>query len=63
MKYRVKISSFVFGVPTSFMTYKYNPQQWFRILGHEHELIGGGSLTGFMVNNSIVWKRVLIKFR
>ena len=63
MKYKVKISNFVFGVPTSFMAYKYNPQQWFRILGHEHELIGGGSLAGFMINNSIVWKRLLIKFK
>ena len=28
MKYRVKISNFTFGVPTSFMGYKYTPQQF-----------------------------------
>lgn len=59
MKYRVKISSFVFGVPTQFIRY-YNPEQ-FEIVGNEYDLAidkGRGYINGIRL-----YGRVFIKFR
>ena len=39
MKYKVKISNFVFGVPATFIGYNYNAEQ-FKIIGLGHGILG-----------------------
>ena len=52
----------IMGVPITFLG-KYNPNQ-FEIIGHEHDLRGTGnseSLSGFKINGTEVYKRILIR--
>ena len=51
----------VMGVPVSFLT-QYNPDQ-FEILGHEHELPDGTSISQFELDGTAAYKRLLIKWR
>lgn len=62
MKYKVKISNFTFGVPSSFIGYKYNADQ-FKLLGHGHGLPDGTSLREFRLDNVGIYNRILIKFK
>ena len=78
MKYKVKISNFVFGVPIGFLGYKYNPEQ-FKIIGLAADkrcddpsfikaqpvYLGEGhkSYVGLILYSKAVFARVLIKFK
>ena len=63
MKYRVKISNFVFGVPITFVNDHYDPQR-FKIFGIANNARWLGSFECITYISGVpVYNRVLIKFR